>query len=291
MGRTRGSVPYHRQLNKLLPLTNEMLIRLIALSLLTLTAHALDYRIEENIQYRGTEAQSDSYVAERCALDLYHPIDQEGFATVIWFHGGGLTEGNKYLPGEIRNQELAIVAPNYRLSPRVKAAVCIEDAAAAVAWVFKNISRYGGDPEKIFISGHSAGGYLASMVGLDVSYLKAHQIDANRIAGLIPFSGHTITHFTVRGEQGIPGHQAVIDRYAPLYHVRADAPPLLLITGDRELELLGRYEENAYMMRMMRVAGHEDTRIMELGGYDHGMERPAYPLLLKEVKWILADKK
>ena len=45
------------------------------------------------------------------------------------------------------------------------------------------------------------------------------------------------------------------------------------------------------MMRMMRVAGHEDTRIMELGGYDHGMARPAYPLLLKEVKRILADKK
>lgn len=265
------------------------LIRLGLAALFSLQVHALDYRIEEAINYRSEEARTDSYVAERCVLDMYHPIDQEGFATVIWFHGGGLTEGNKYLPGEIRNQGLAIVAPNYRLSPKVPAPVCIEDAAAAVAWVFNHISRYGGDPEKIFISGHSAGGYLASMVGLDVSYLKAHQIDANRIAGLIPFSGHTITHFTVRGEQGIPGHQAVIDRYAPLYHVRADAPPLLLITGDRELELLGRYEENAYLMRMMRVAGHKDTRIMELDGYDHGMERPAYPLLLKEVRRILAE--
>jgi hypothetical protein len=86
---------------------------------------------------------------------------------------------------------------------------------------------------------------------------------------------------------GISGKQPVIDEMAPLYHVRADAPPLLMITGDRELELLGRYEENAYMMRMMKVAGHKDTRLMELDGYDHGMERPAYPLLIKEVRRIL----
>ena len=157
----------------------------------------------------------------------------------------------------------------------------------AVAWVFENIEEFGGDPSKIFLSGHSAGGYLASMVGLDKSYLNEHGIDANQIAGLIPFSGHTITHFTVREERGILGQQAIIDEYAPLYHVRADAPPLLLITGDRELELLGRYEENAYMMRMMKVIGHTDTRIMELDGYGHGMVEPAIPLLINEVRRIL----
>jgi len=72
--------------------------------------------------------------------------------------------------------------------------------------------------------------------------------------------------------------------------VRPDAPPLLLITGDRELELLGRYEENAYLMRMMRVAGHPDTRIMELDGYGHDMVEPAIPLLLNEVRRIERQK-
>lgn len=72
-----------------------------------------------------------------------------------------------------------------------------------------------------------------------------------------------------------------------MYHVRPDAPPLLLITGDRELELLGRYEENAYMMRMMQVSGHKQTRILELDGYGHGMTAPAFPLLLNEVKRIV----
>ena len=128
------------------------------------------------------------------------------------------------------------------------------------------------------------------MVGLDKSYLAKYDIDANQIAGLIPFSGHTITHFTVREERGIDGTQPLIDELAPLYHVRADAPPLLMITGDREKELLGRYEENAYMMRMMKVAGHKDTRVMELDGYGHGMTFPAFPLLIDEVRRIMEEK-
>jgi acetyl esterase/lipase len=256
-----------------------------------LNLHAITYEREENIHYRSdSETAVDVYVAERCVLDISYPKDVEDFATIVWFHGGGLTQGNKYIPGEISSAGYAVVAPNYRLTPRVSGKTCVEDAAAAIAWAFEHIADYGGDPDKIFLSGHSAGGYLDLMVGMDKSYLQAHGIDANRIAGLIPFSGHTITHFTIRKEMGgYPPHQALVDAMAPLYHVRADAPPLLMITGDRELELWGRYEENAYMMRMMRVAGHPDTRIMEIDGYGHGMERPAFPLLLNEVKRVLAE--
>ncbi|WP_234408376.1 lipase [Marinilabilia salmonicolor] len=77
---------------------------------------------------------------------------------------------------------------------------------------------------------------------------------------------------------------------APLFHVRADAPPLLLITGDREKEMLGRYEENAFLMRMMKVVGHKETRLYEMDGYGHGMTFPAFPLLLEEVKRISEDR-
>ena len=89
--------------------------------------------------------------------------------------------------------------------------------------------------------------------------------------------------------------QPTVDEYAPLYHVRKDAPPMLLITGDREMELFGRYEENAYLWRMMKLAGHQRTRLYELDGFDHGgMAQPAFPLLLKEVAAItkeIAQKK
>lgn len=266
----------------------QFLTILLLLSILTGFGQEVTYLLKENIPYYDQKTtESDDYIRERCVLDIYYPEGIEDFATVLWFHGGGLTSGNKFIPEELKNQKIAIVAVNYRFYPKIKAPVYIEDAAAAVAWVFRNIESYGGDAGKIFVSGHSAGGYLASMVGLDKKYLAAHNIDANRIAGLIPFSGHTITHFTVREERGIEGTQPIIDDLAPLYHVRADAPPLLLITGDRELEMLGRYEENAYMMRMMKVTGHIQTKLYEMDGYGHNMLVPAYPLLLREIRRVV----
>ena len=243
------------------------------------------YVFEQNIAYRSDSLNaSDAYIESRCVLDLYYPKDTVDFPLVVWFHGGGLKGGNKYIPSFLKGKGVAVAAVNYRLNPTVKAPVYIEDAAAAVAWAFKNIESYGGRSDLIFVSGHSAGGYLTAMIGLDKQYLAAHGIDADEIAGLIPFSGNVINHLTVRAEQGIPITQPIIDAMAPLYHVRPDAPPILLITGDREKELVGRYEENAYFWRMMQVVGHPDTRIFELDGYGHGMVEPATPLLLDMVK-------
>ena len=123
------------------------------------------------------------------------------------------------------------------------------------------------------------------MVGLDKRWLGKYNIDADRLKAIVPFSGHAITHKTIREEKGIPDTQPVIDEYAPLFHVRADAPPLYLITGDRELEMLGRYEENAYLWRMMKVAGHKETFLYELDGFNHGgMANPAFDILLQIVK-------
>ena len=243
-----------------------------------------DYRTETNILYRSGGELTD-YMKERCRLDVYYPTGKNAFATVVWFHGGGLTGGNRSIPEGLREKGIGVVAASYRLSPRVKSPAYIEDAAAAVAWTFCNIERYGGSTNRIFVSGHSAGGYLTSMVGLDKRWLAAQRLDADQIAGLIPFSGHAITHFTIRGERGMDGKQPIVDELAPLYHVRKDAPPLLLITGDRDLELLGRYEENAYLWRMMKEVGHPDTELYELGGFNHGqMAEPAFPLLLRFIR-------
>ncbi|MFV0391802.1 MAG: alpha/beta hydrolase [Paludibacteraceae bacterium] len=269
--------------------------KLILGLLITFSANGISqeisYKTIKDIPYYETKiARNDNYTAERCVLDVYYPENQKDFATIIWFHGGGLTTGEKEIPDALKNKRLCIVGVNYRLSPKVTAPAYIEDAAAAVTWVFRNIGKLGGDTTKIFVSGHSAGGYLTCMIGLDKSYLAMHGIDANRIAGLIPFSAQAITHFTVRNEKEIKATQPVIDQYAPLWHVRTDAPPMLLITGDRELEMLGRYEENAYLARMMKVAGHTQTRLMELQGYDHGMTYPAFPLLLKEVERICRER-
>ena len=270
----------------------QFFLYLLVFSAVFAFAQKTEYDTKTNIRYYPeADYKNDTYKAERCILDVYYPKNTKGFATIIWFHGGGLTGGSKEIPQALKDKGYCIIGVGYRLSPNVTAPAYIEDAAAAIAWAFNNIDKYGGDSSKIFLSGHSAGGYLDLMVGLNKKYLAKYNIDANRVAGLIPLSPQCITHFTVRKEKGIPETQPVIDEYAPLYFVRADAPPLLLITGDREMELLGRYEENAYMARMMKLAGHKDTRLFELDGYGHIMTEPAYPLLLKEVKRILDLKK
>jgi len=254
-------------------------------------AQKAEYTTQTNIKYYPESLyKGDAYAAERCILDIYYPKNTKSFATIIWFHGGGLTQGSKEIPQELKDKGYCIIGVGYRLSPKVKVTDCIEDSAAAIAWVFNNIHKYGGSADKIFISGHSAGGYLGLMSVLDKKYLAKYSIDANKVAGLIPFSGQCITHFTARQEKGIRDTQPTIDDLAPLYHVRGDAPPLLLITGDRELEMLGRYEENAYLARMMKLNGHKETRLLELDGYGHNMAYPAYPLLLNEVKRILEKK-
>ena len=204
-------------------------------STLSITAQQ-QYITEKNIHYYSDSInKSDEYINSQCVLDVYYPKDAKDFSTIVWFHGGGLLNGEKQIPKALKDKGFAVIGVEYRLSPKVNAPSYIEDAAAAVAWVFKNIGKYGGNTKLIFLSGHSAGGYLDLMITLDKSYLSKYNIDANKIAGIIPFSGQAITHFTIRKENGIKSTQPIIDKYAPLYFVRADAPPMLLITGDREM--------------------------------------------------------
>lgn len=243
------------------------------------------YNTQKDIHYYPDSVnKSDQYIDSQCTLDLYYPKSGNGFATIVWFHGGGLTEGKKYIPTALLDKGYAVIGVGYRLNPKSKSPSYIEDAAAAVAWTFQHIAEFGGNPNLIFVSGHSAGGYLGLMITLDKKYLEKHRVDANRVAALIPFSGQTITHFTIRQERGIKATQPIVDEFAPIYHVRSDAPPILLITGDREMEIMGRYEENTYFSRMMKMAGHTKTKLYELQGFDHvNMAEAAFPLLLSEV--------
>lgn len=240
------------------------------------------YHTTADIPY---SVNADEYSSKRCKLDIHYSDEAVDMPVVIWFHGGGLTGGDKFILEELKKSGYIIVAPNYRLLPNVEISDCIDDAAAAVAWTFKNIQKYGGDTSKIFVTGHSAGGYLTSMIGLDRKWLKKYGIEADSIAGLIPYSGQVITHFAHRKSKGISELQPTVDEYAPLFHIRNDAPPYIIITGDRELELYGRYEENLYLWRMLKLVGHPDVQIYKLDGHNHGdMVRPAHHILKQQIK-------
>ena len=237
-----------------------------------------------DVSYYSDSTNTDVYVKSRCKLDIRYPEHTKDFKTVVWFHGGGLKSYDKYFPEALLDANLCIVSVNYRLSPNVTAPAYIEDAAAAVAWAFNTIESYGGNPNKIFVSGHSAGGYLALMVGLDKQWLNNFEVDADNIAGVISLSGQTATHYTIREERGLPKSKTIVDEFAPLYHARKNAPPLLLITGDMNMDAAGRYEENLYLKRLMETNGHTDTRLMEIQGFGHGgMHNPGLQLLINEV--------
>ena len=158
------------------------------------------FKVVANLAYKSGPTVTE-YEQQRCKLDLVLPVGRTNFATLVWFHGGGLTGGSKsegFAKQLARAFGVAVASANYRLSPQATYPAYIDDAAAAVAWVCKNIAAHGGDTQRVFVGGHSAGAYLTSMVGLDARHLAKHGLGAGALAGLIAVSGQTMTHFTVR---------------------------------------------------------------------------------------------
>ncbi len=245
------------------------------------------YQLKTGIKY---SQENNEYAKERCELDVYYPTAIKDAPVVVWFHGGGLEAGNKEIPKELKESGYVVIGVNYRLLPKATISECIDDAAAAVAWACKHAEEYNGSSKKVFVSGHSAGGYLTDMIGLDKRWLAKYGIDADSLAGLLPLSAQVITHYNIRKQNGIGPLQAIVDEFAPLTYVRADAPPIVVISGDRELELYGRYEEQAYFWRMMKLTGHKDVTLYEMQGYDHGaMPQPSFHIVKHHIKRILGE--
>ena len=159
------------------------------------SALAQSYRQVNDVVYTQ---KTDTYSLERLKLDVYHPEGVTGRPVVVWFHGGGLEGGNKEIPAQLKEKDLVVVGVNYRLLPRVTVKETLDDAAEAVAWVFRHIAEYGGDTQKIVVTGHSAGGYLSMMLCLDKKWLAAYGIDADDVMMYVPFRGQAITHYNVR---------------------------------------------------------------------------------------------
>lgn len=264
---------------------NICLLFFVCIALFAKAQNSSNYEVFKNIPYYPQSIRdTNRYIKEQCLLDIYKPISKTNTPVIVWFHGGGLTGGTKDIPKELLDYGYLIVSVEYRLSPKVKAPSYIEDAAAGTAWVFNNIEKYSGNIKQIFLSGHSAGGYLDLMIGLENKWLAKYNINTSSLAGLIPLSPQVISHYTIRDENNISKYQPLIDTYAPLYHIKKETPPIVLITGDRERELLGRYEENAYFFRMMKVIENPRVKLFELQGFDHGeMVKPGIPLLMREI--------
>jgi acetyl esterase/lipase len=233
---------------------------------------------------------ADEYQKTQCKLDVRRPPGAKGLPVLIWFHGGGLTSGSRSFPA-LPDENVVVVTASYRFDPPGKFPCFLEDAAAVTAWTFRHAAEYGGDREKIFISGHSAGGYLALMVGMDPKWLAVHQISNQSLAGIIPVSAQVTTHFHVKKLRGDTGEalRPLIDEFAPLYFASKKLPPICLITGDREIEYRSRVEENDLFHITLKNLGHPDAEFHELQGFDHGtVGKGSLPTVVAFMKRVAA---
>jgi len=188
-------------------------------------------------------------------LDLYLPKDQKDFPVVFFVHGGAWRHGDKnsflglygYLASSLARHGLGVVVPNYRLSPGVTHPEHIKDVARAFAWTYRNIGKYGGRADEIFVSGHSAGGHLVALLATDESQLKAQGLSLKAIRGAIPLSGVFRIEETGHMYDAMFGTDVKLRRDAsPVCHACADAPPFLIIYADGDLTMCAREPAGAF---------------------------------------------
>lgn len=198
-------------------------------SLMALPPQQLDASVEavNDIEY----AQGAAEDAEKHRLDVYRPKGAARRPVLFFVHGGAWVRGDRkqypFFGNHFAKAGYVVVAPSYRLAPKHPHPAQIEDVAAAFAWTVRHIADHGGDPARIVIAGHSAGGHLAALLAANEKYLRAHGLDARAIRGVISLSGVP----DVTGEAGarVFGNDPAARREAsPLFHVRAGLPPHLI---------------------------------------------------------------
>jgi arylformamidase len=132
---------------------------------------------------------------ERQVLDVYAPKGAKGLPVVFWIHGGGWQTGDKkevqLKPQAFTDKGFVFVSTNYRLLPAVDMGTIVRDVAKAVRWVHDHIREHGGDPNRLFVMGHSAGAQLAALVCTDDRYLKAEGLSLAIVKGCVPVDGDT----------------------------------------------------------------------------------------------------
>ena len=184
-------------------------------------------------------------VDERQKLDLYLPKGAKDCPVLFFIHGGGWTGGSRSgfdkIGRTFAKNGVGFVAVGYRLSPKVKHPAHIEDVAKGFAWTAAHIGKYGGNPDAIFVSGHSAGGHLAALLATDDDYLKAEKLSLKNIKGVIPVSGVFVISPRMKNIFG--DDAAVCKKASPQSHVRAGLPPFLVLYGDGERNGLGKQAE------------------------------------------------
>ena len=222
-----------------------------------------------DIDYRPDDDIADG----RDLLDIYMPEGSALAPVVVFFHGGALMEGDKdhgaFLARRLVPAGVGVVSANYRLSPAFAHPTHLQDAAAAVAWVLENIADYGGDPDRVFVTGHSAGAYLAAVLALDPSLLGMHSLGLDAIAGSLPISAFLYVEETAKDRpKSVWGEDPAVWLQASVTpHIAPGKGRMLLIYADGDDDW--RKAQNERLATAMQAQGNSAITTDEVSGRDH----------------------
>ena len=169
------------------------------------------------------------------SLDVYRPVGTTTgrVPVVVFLYGGSWKRGSRaqygFVGHRLAQQGVLSIVADYRTFPRTTFPGFVEDAAAAVAWTQRHAADHGGDPQRLFVAGHSAGAQIAALIGTDARYLAPHGMRPGDLAGVIGMSGPY--DFEIYGYEDVFGPEALWPRAQAVNFVDGDEPPFLLVHG------------------------------------------------------------
>ncbi len=235
----------------------------------------------KDISYK-TGIQLSAYEKERCKLDIYLPEKKAAAITpvLVFFHGGGLVEGDKagegwtdwsnYFGYRFLEKGIAVVMVNYRLSGQqgAKWPAYLQDGASAVKWTIENNAKYGLSNDAIFVGGFSAGAYITHMLSSSRQWYDEAGVDPGKIKGYIPVSGQTRGHATVAKDLQV-AEDSLLQRYPaamPLGKKDKQEKPVYIFVGGKEGKTV--LDNKAYYDQLVR-SGSQHVFFYEQPGKDH----------------------
>jgi len=198
---------------------------------------------------------------ERQVLDVYAPPGAKNLPVVFWIHGGGWQSGDKTMvalkPKAFTDAGFIFVSISHRLLPTVEMGAITKDVGSALGWVHKNIAKYGGDPARLLVMGHSSGGQLAALMCTDDRYAKAEGFSLRIIKGCVPVDADTfdIPAIIEVAETRARAHQLPLPTYGHRQKFGNDP------AKHRDFSAVAHVAPNKGIppFLILHIAGHPDT--------------------------------
>lgn len=253
-----------------------------------------------NLSYQAANATFDA----RQTLDLYLPERAASkLPLVVFLHGGFWSSAHDSAASaqdfaqELSQRNVAVAVVRYRLAPAFRHPAPAQDAAAALAFLFRQADKYRYDPQRIFIAGHASGAQMGMLLALDDQFLAAHGEMRRKLAGVIGLNGVYDLNFAAQLsaehkraiESAFGAEPGERNAAAPVKHARADAPPFLILNTSGDY--LGAHVDGRRFAEALRARGHPRVEQMMVAGRDHrsiielhGLDNQARSLILNFIK-------